>query len=95
MILAIKISIIAFVYAELLTEPGQILNPLFRLLVNLPEYINKPLIGCSKCVSGQLACWTYLWYWHSCYNVLMHLFFICSSIIITWLLSNLKKKLDN
>jgi hypothetical protein len=60
-IFSVMIAVVAFIYSDVLTESGMILNGLFRAAEQtLPSYIFKPLIGCFKCVAGQIALWFYL-----------------------------------
>jgi hypothetical protein len=91
----LKIGIIAFVYSVLCTEGGMIFNrPYLWLQSNLPDYLYKPLIGCEKCVAGQMAFWYYIinnyksltinsWFEH-----IQHIAYSCSlSILIVYILS--------
>lgn len=79
---SLMIAIIAFVYSDVLTEPKMILNPLYLELEKiLPEQIFKPIIGCFKCVAGQMALWSYIFIFD--YNFIMHVFFICLTIYLS------------
>lgn len=70
--LSFAISIIAFTYSVVLTEPGMLLEKIAAWLAYfLPEWLFMPLIGCERCVAGQMALWYYLLshvhisdYWH-------------------------------
>lgn len=75
-LLALAIAITGFVYSSILTEPDQLLHwwpgILERLFKNDdrinfgkgPHPFYRMLVGCPKCVSGQLALWFFLWkYW--------------------------------
>jgi hypothetical protein len=86
----LEIAIIAYVYSVILTEPGMILNGVYRYLEGrkLPDWLFKPLIDCYKCVSGQLALWSYF-FLTSKYNPFEHIFFICFTIFISILLDKL------
>ncbi len=91
-ILSIKLAIVAFVYSEVLTEPGMALNWLFHLLNKLPEFLFKPLIGCFKCVSGQMALWVFLYFNWNGYDLIAfgnHVFFISLTIIASWIVSKI------
>lgn len=57
--LAFAIGLIAYVYAVIMTDPDQIFES-FRKWAErvLPHWLFYPLIGCEKCVAGQLALWT-------------------------------------
>jgi hypothetical protein len=71
-LLSFLISITAFVYSYILTQPTELFSGLYRLLDSVfktDERNNKGLgmhplfkllIGCEKCVSGQWALWIYL-----------------------------------
>lgn len=71
-ITSLALAITAFVYSQLLTEPGQLLawwgNFLDRFFQNDRRYVQgygphpvyKLLIGCTRCVSGQFALWFFL-----------------------------------
>jgi hypothetical protein len=101
-ILAIKLAITAYVYAEMLTEPGMLLNRLHSYLSRLPDYVFKPLIGCCKCVAGQLAFWVYLlvimkpafsWGMLSA-SIGNHIFFVSLTILTTWIISKAADRLN-
>jgi len=56
--LSFAISIIAFTYSVILTEPGMLLEKIASWAAFiLPEWLFMPLIGCEKCVAGQMALW--------------------------------------
>jgi hypothetical protein len=85
-IFSFYIAIIAFVYSEILTEGGMILNGLYKFLekhLGKYPYIFKPLIDCSKCVAGQIALWVYLFIPE--YNLFQHAAVICLSIYLLML----------
>lgn len=85
--LTLAIALSAFVYSNILTEPGQILNQAFDFLErHLPEWLFKPLMGCQYCVCGQWALW---FYFYMCfiehgakYHWWLHLWFIMQTIFI-------------
>lgn len=93
----LKIAIISFVYSVVCTEGGMIFNkPYVWMQTNLPEYLYKPLIGCEKCVAGQMSLWTYIYINYDFINqnnIIYHtssLIYSCSlSILITYILSKL------
>lgn len=89
-LLAFKISVVAYVYSVVLTEPGMILSKWYQFLEskNLPEWIFKPLVDCCKCVSGQWALWIYL-FWCDSYNPLEHVFLICLTIFFVILIDKI------
>ena len=98
-ILSIQISVCAFVYVVLLTEPYYIFGDLYAYLeTRLPWYIFKPIMGCEKCVAGQLSMWGYLYLNYLEYDLhhaFTHVFFICLTIIITHIITLLMKWLKN
>ena len=55
--LSFAIAIIAFTYSVILTEPGMLLEKIASRLAYLPQWLFYPLIGCEKCVAGQMALW--------------------------------------
>lgn len=57
--LAFVIGMIAYVYAVILTDPDHIFENLRKWAERiLPPFLFRPLIGCEKCVAGQIALWT-------------------------------------
>ncbi len=88
-------SIVGFVWAEILTQPGHIFNWLFNYIdKNFQTWISKPLGGCALCVTGQIALWTGVYIFRQDYNPFQHIAFISSSIFITWLLLKIQEKLS-
>lgn len=98
---------IAYVYAEILTEGGMILNRWYKLLerrVGRWPFIFKPLIDCSKCVAGQVALWSYPLvykpaYFHTneliysySYSVFEHVACICMAILLTLIIKSIYTK---
>jgi len=92
--MALELALTAYVYSEVLTQPGMILNGFYNWLErNLVtesqgrlEVIFKPLIGCYLCVAGQFALWGYLIAYLPHYNLFEHVFFICLTIFIARIL---------
>lgn len=97
-ILSIQIAVCAFVYVVLLTEPYYIFGDLYGYLEKrLPWYIFKPIMGCEKCVAGQLALWSYLYLNYREYDLnhaFEHIFFICLTIITTHTITLLMKWME-
>lgn len=67
-IIAFMCAVCGFVYTALLTDPDQIFDPLYRCLDrNLKKKghikLFNVLIGCEKCVSGEMALWTLVFLW--------------------------------
>lgn len=90
----IIIAVCSFVYTEILTESGMILDKLYRLIDRLPKWLSKPLGSCSYCLTGQLSLWLYLWFYIENYNILNHIAFICISIFITHILITVNYKVN-
>lgn len=58
MIEAVIFGIWGFVLVNILTAQGHILSRInYYLVERLPEWLYKPLLGCSYCVAGQWALW--------------------------------------
>lgn len=92
---ALKIAIIAFVYAEILVNGGEILNGWYKFLerhIGHKPWLFKPLVDCSKCVSGQLAFWYYVIFYYYTYNVVEHAFLVCAAILFTLTIKAIFKK---
>jgi len=93
-LLALNIAVVAYIYSVILTEPGMILNLLYRWLDSmnekgtLPDWLFYPLIGCSKCVSGQIALWYYVVTCTS-YNLIDHILLISFTILFVVLIDKL------
>jgi hypothetical protein len=83
---SVAAALVAYVYCMILTEPGMILNAWYNFLdqrLGSKPWIFKPLVGCMYCVSGQAACWYYVFLYYSEYSLLEHVFFISFAIYIT------------
>ena len=114
-IYAFMCAIVGYIYSDVLTEGGMIFNSLYKWLDyqncsgkrRLPEWIFKPIIGCFKCVAGQIALWTYLYINKSNYYLAFcnlnnidllinlaasHVYFICITIYITWIVNKVYRK---
>jgi hypothetical protein len=62
MLTALCISIIAFVYGYVLTSYGMLLSGVRDYLEQrLPTLLYYPLIGCEKCIAGQMSLWYYIY----------------------------------
>jgi len=99
LLLSIQISICAFVYVVLLTEPYKIFGDLYGYLEpRLPWWIFKPIMGCEICVAGQLSLWIYLYqniHSYDLHHACEHISFICLTIINTHILTLSMKWLKN
>ncbi len=64
-LLSIAISVVAFTYSEILTDSEMVLYHwrgfLYRIFKSEDHFLFKILVGCSYCVGGQWALWTYLY----------------------------------
>jgi hypothetical protein len=90
----ISVSIIAFVYRNILLKPQMILGWLADWMDSNAEkwhYIIYPMGYCSKCFAGQLALWSWLYYMDS-WRLFEHLTVICASIFGAWVLDVVFKK---
>lgn len=71
------LSVVAWVYAEICTEPEMIFYKLWNFAnEKLPKWIAKPLITCVYCSGGQIALWSYLiliWITDLNYNFFHHI----------------------
>ena len=93
-------AVVAFCYAEVLVRPGEVFAGFGKWLtkglrkvtiINEREEVRenilyKPLIGCSKCVAGQLALWSYLF--KPGYHFGHHVFVICLAILLTLIIKS-------
>lgn len=75
----LKISLIAFMFCALGSK-GMIFEFYQDQIDKLPEWLCRPLGGCYKCFSGQVALWYYLFFHHDDYDLIDHLFFISAVI---------------
>lgn len=83
---------IGFVWSEILTQPGEAFNWLFKYIDRLPLWLSKPLGGCAKCVTGQIALWTFIYHYHTDYSLFWHIYFVSLSILITWITQKLTER---
>lgn len=105
-IYAFACAIIGFVYSDVLTEPNMLLHGFYKWLeiAIKKEWLFKPVIGCFRCVTGQLAFWSYFVLFpayrigefitlHSAklliQNIFFHAFYISLSIYLSWMLSKI------
>lgn len=97
---------IGFVYAFVLTEPYMIFEKLVVFLERkLPTWLFKPIIGCERCVTGQITLWVFVFifgtnctgYFTTDILVLLktfftHVYFVCFAIYTCVLLKKLYNK---
>jgi len=78
----IKISLIASMFS-FLGDTDQIFACYRRLIMRLPDWINKPLGSCNLCITGQACFWYYLIVHFESYNLIEHLFFTSAGIFLS------------
>lgn len=96
---AFCITLVAVVYATILTQPGMLLGGFYQRLqgytlkrYNLyPEEVFwlKPLISCALCVAGQWCFWGYIFLYYSDYNLFYHLYFTALGIFLSSVLKKI------
>lgn len=80
----LQISLIASVFS-FLGEPDQIFSWYRKLIMKLPDWLNKPLGSCHLCLTGQVCFWYYIF--TQPYNVIDHLFFTSAGIFMSSIFS--------
>jgi hypothetical protein len=81
-VLSIAVSVVGFTYTEILIYE-KILNWWYKLC---EKYIGKydwlfyPIVFCFKCVTGQLAFWSYIFIPGE-YHFAAHIYFVCQAIL--------------
>jgi hypothetical protein len=78
----LQVSIIASVFS-FLGEPDMIFAWYRKLIMKLPDILNKPLGSCHLCITGQVCFWYYLIVHLSSYNIIDHLFFTSAGIFLS------------
>lgn len=109
-LLSFLISVTAFVYSYILTQPTELLSSVYRcldaLFKNDKRYskgldmhpIFKMIIGCEKCVSGQMALWIFLFFNYKYYlalefsTLIYHALFIALTIFTTTIIKSIYSK---
>lgn len=94
------IAACAFSYSVLLTDPGQMLNGIYKFLDQkvfiknwMKKWLFKPIMSCERCVSGQWAFWLYF-YFKTEYSIVQHLFFTLLTILFVTFIGLIYKILD-
>ena len=99
-------SVVAYVYAEILVKPGEVLAPWARFIERTlvkdgtseegyyrkEHWLYKPIFGCAKCVSGQLALWGCIFV--TDYGIIKIVCCICGSILLTKILTIILRNYD-
>jgi hypothetical protein len=78
----LQISIIVSVFS-FLGEPDMIFAWYRKLIMKLPDWLNRPLGSCHLCISGQSCFWYYLIVHFYSYNIIDHLFFASAGIFLS------------
>lgn len=73
--------------SRIITQPGEIFSFYYNWIDKLPDYLFKPLGGCAKCFTGQLAFWSYIFLFD--YNLFYHILFTLSAVTIAYILNQL------
>jgi hypothetical protein len=89
--------VIGFTWSEILTQPSEMFSWAFKLIDKLPFWLSKPLGGCAKCFSGQIAFWTYIvvfpyQYSNILLSIYLHIYFVSLTILAAWLLQKATEK---
>ena len=77
----IQISIIASVFS-FLGDEDMIFGWYRKLIMKLPNWLNKPFGSCHLCITGQACFWYYL-FTTTNYNLIEHLFFASAGIFLS------------
>ena len=77
----IQISLIASVFS-FLGDEDMIFSWYRKLIMRLPNWLNRPLGSCNLCVTGQACLWYYLITTQN-YNIIEHLFFTSAGIFLS------------
>lgn len=91
--IALAAAVVGFVYSGILTLPEHLLANLDYHASRLPWWAYKPLIGCAKCVTGQIA----LWYlvavgaWRQPIELICT---VCAAILITTFLEIIYEQIE-
>lgn len=78
--LIIKLSLIASILS-FLGEPDEIFAQYRRQIMKLPDWLNKPLGSCHRCLTGQVMLWYFL-FTHP-FNLIELGFFIAAGIFLS------------
>jgi hypothetical protein len=80
----ILLPLVAVVYSVILTEPGMLLADVhYWCEQHLPSWLFMPLIGCYRCVTGQMALWYYMMKYWTTYDPITHLAAITVAIYLS------------
>ena len=79
--------------SRIITQPGEILSFYGKWLDSLDDWIAKPLGACSKCFTGQLAFWSYIFLFD--YNLFYHILFTLSAVTIAFVIDKIINLLED
>ena len=82
----IKISLIASVFS-FLGDEDMIFSWYRKLIMKLPNWLNRPLGSCNLCITGQACFWYFLFTQE--YNLINHLFFTSAGIFLSSIYSTI------
>ena len=85
-LLSFKISLICFIFL-VMGEPGMIFSFYQKLIDKLPDWLYKPLGGCSYCFTGQVSLWYFII--TQKFDILELLFFVSLSIFFVKIYSTI------
>jgi hypothetical protein len=77
----LKISLIASMFS-FLGDEDMIFAWYRKLIMKLPDWLNRPLGSCHLCLTGQACFWYYL-LTVTPYNFIEHLFFAAAGIFLS------------
>lgn len=97
---AVILGVWGFALADILAQNGHIFSRLnVWAFENLPEWVYKPLIGCSRCIAGQSMLWFVIVYsvqnGGELFNLFQYVGYIGLSIITAHFLSNLNQFIND
>lgn len=83
---ALACAVVGYVWVYVLTEPGMILGFVRRL--KRPAWVAE-LLTCEYCFTGQLALWSYVYYFWESYSIPEHIVTVCLSIFFVLIFNKL------
>lgn len=92
----ISVAIVAFIFVEYLTAPGQVLEFYYQWLEGLHRkgrtWLAKPLGLCGICFSGQVGLWWYAIAYRDEWILGDHIIFTCQVIFFFLVLKTIQLK---
>lgn len=92
---SISVAIVAFVFVNVLMEPGMIFGGWYGILQRInerAEWLAKPLGYCGTCFSGQLSFWWYLIEHRVDWTLFDHIVFVSQTIFIFMIINKWAQK---